>query len=158
MHKIKNPTKPRTETLFPPIFLEKPHKNPTFYGLQLAAIRHSLLSMDAESLGRACCLGTTGARARTHTHTCLTVALPPQPAPFLSVAARSMRGSPGGACAGTRTAAKPTADQIRVLGILKQLAEADTNTNTNTNTNNNNNLHPDGHPGQNSNGDMVCCF
>ena len=80
----------------------------------------------------------------THTHKCLTVALPPQPAPFLSVAARSMRGSPGGACAGTRTAAKPTADQIRVLGILKQLAEADTNTNTNTNTNNNNNLHPTG--------------
>jgi hypothetical protein len=48
------------------------------------------------------------------------------PAPFLSVAARSRRGRHKGECAaaaraGTRTAAKPTADQLRVLKTLNQL-------------------------------------
>jgi hypothetical protein len=68
---------------------------------------------------------------------CLTAALPLQPAPFLSVAARSRRGRPRtrpkaghkGECAaaaqaGARTAAKLTACQMRVFEILEQLAHA----------------------------------
>ena len=50
---------------------------------------------------------------------------PSPPVHFPSVAARSMwkagRRVSGAARAGIRTAAKPTADQIRVLGILLKL-------------------------------------
>jgi hypothetical protein len=76
----------------------------------------------------------TCARARTHkdTHTdrhsrkCLTVALPPQPAPFPSVAARSRRGRTG-----TRASARPLLvltparqRSRRLTKMLEQLAGA----------------------------------
>ena len=67
------------------------------------------------------------ARARVHTCKCLTVALPSRTR-TLSLRCCQIKAGKGEcaavAHAGTRTAAKPTADQMRVLEILEQLAGA----------------------------------
>ena len=72
------------------------------------------------------------ARAYKHTHIdtntrkCLTVALPTRTLSLCCCQIKAWRAGHKGECvaaarAGTRTAAKPTADQIRVLDILEQL-------------------------------------
>ena len=82
----------------------------------------------------------TRAHTCIHTHTqtdrhsrkCLTVALPPQPDPLSLCCCqiKAWRAGHKGECvmaaarADMRTAAKPTADQMRVLKILEQLAGA----------------------------------